>query len=212
MLTIILAVLFFAISTTSQKTLTYQDKTFIYNLSIIGTLSADTVTADCFVKSISIVRRSDNKIVQTILPLENFLSCSFPKDQILILEDMNFDGSNDLRIIHFIPAGPNVSYYYWTFNNKLGQFREDTALEEITSPEFNHAQKLITSFWRSSCCDHGLSTYRYIKGKPVLIEEVETAMDLNDNSKYITTVKKRIGGKLKLVKKTIESAEKNNEH
>jgi hypothetical protein len=127
-----------------------------------------------------------------------------PQGSDIFIEDVNFDKVNDIRMIEFIPATPNTPYYYWTFNSLTKCFERNTSLEQITSPDFDHDKKLITSFWPASCCDHGTSTYKYIDKKPVLTEESEVAQDINDNSKYIITVKKRTNGKMKLIEKTVE--------
>jgi hypothetical protein len=204
LLTTILTLLFFVVSASAQKNYRYQDKNFVYNVAIDSALSADSVNYECAVKSISITRKSDNKLAQTILPPENSCFCNMPQDQIFIVEDVNFDNINDIRLLQYLPAAPNLPYYYWTYNPATKVFRRQKALEEITSPEFDHNNRIITSFWRKSCCDHGLSIYKYINGKPILIKESEAAQDLNGESKYISTVRKRINGKMKLVKKTID--------
>jgi hypothetical protein len=55
-----------------------------------------------------------------------------------------------------------------------------------------------------NCCDHGLNVYRYVNGKPMLIEAGEAVKDANDDTKTIVTLKKRVNGKMVLVKRTIE--------
>jgi hypothetical protein len=203
----ILALLVLANAAVAQKILSYQDSNFIYKITLDSTLSGDSANYDCSIKSFSIIRQSDNKLIQTIEAPDNSFFRDLAKDQLFIIEDVNFDGFNDLGIIQFIPAAPNIPYYYWTYNSNTKQFQRDTTLEEITSPEFHHDKKIITSFWRANCCDHGTSTYKYINGKLVLIEEEEVALAPKDDKKYIRTVKKRVNGKMILVKKVIEKVE-----
>lgn len=107
-------------------------------------------------------------------------------------------------IIQFIPSSPNIPYYYWIFNKEAQQFQRDSTLDEITSPNFNKDQKLITSSWRSGCCTHGLSTYRYIGEEITLIEETEIADDPENPEQRITTRKKLIDGEMKLIGTTVE--------
>jgi hypothetical protein len=118
---------------------------------------------------------------------------------------MNFDGIDDIRLVQFIPAAPNIPYYFWIYDTTTNEFVRNKELEKITSPEFDSKQKRIFSFWRASCCDHGQSTYKYINGRPTLIEESEVAVDPNDDNKNITTVKKLKNGRWK-VTKTIEKS------
>ncbi|QEC57885.1 XAC2610-related protein [Flavisolibacter ginsenosidimutans] len=181
----------------SQTKLAYQDKKFSFVLLV------DSANGECAVKSIALARRSDGKQIQAILPPENTQPCTLPKEQIFIIEDMNFDGYNDIRLLQFLPAAPNLPYYCWIYKTKQKRFERQKALEEITSPDFNAKQKRIFSFWRDGCCDHGLNTYKYIGGRPVLVEQGEVK---EEGGKVITTLKKRINGKLKLVKKTTEKA------
>jgi hypothetical protein len=195
--------IFYSRVSVSQTKLTYGDKTFSFTLFIDSTLTGDSVNYDCVVKSIVVTRLKNNKQIQTILPDENHPSCGLPQNQIFIIEDINFDGYNDIRLLQFLPAAPNLPYHYWTYTPTTQRFQRQIALEEITSPKFDPKKKLIYSFWRSSCCDHGLSTYRYINDKPTLIEESEVK---EDDNKIITTLKKLVNGKMKLVKRTVEKA------
>jgi len=185
----------------SQTKLIYNDKNFSFVLSIDSTLTPDSVNYDCTVKSITITRLKDNKQLQVLKPEESAPSCGLPKDQVFIIEDVNFDGVNDIRLLQFLPAAPNLPYYYWTYDSKTQKFVRQKSLEDITSPEFDHKRKLIFSFWRDGCCNHGLSTYKYINGKPILIEESEVKTDDNNN---ITTIKRLVNGKMKLIKRTVE--------
>jgi hypothetical protein len=195
--------IFNSIVSVSQAKLKYADKTFLFTLLADSTLTGDSVNYDCVVKSIVVTRLKDGKQIQTIIPGENYPRCGLPQDQIFIVEDINFDGYNDIRLLQFLPAAPNLPYYYWTYNPATQRFQRQKALEEITSPDFDPKKKLIYSFWRGSCCDHGLSTYRYINGKPTLIEESEVK---EEDGRVISTIKKLVNGKMKLVKKTIEKA------
>ena len=196
--------IFYSIASFSQTKLTYSDKIFSFTLFVDSTLTADSVNYDCVVKSIIVTRLKDNIQIQTITPDENYPSCGLPKDQIFIIEDINFDGYNDIRLLQFLPAAPNLPYYYWTYNPPTQKFQRQKALEEITSPDFDPKKKLIYSFWRGSCCDHGHSTYKYINGKPTLVEETEVK---EEDGKVTTTLKKLVNGKMKLVKRTVEKAD-----
>jgi hypothetical protein len=196
--------IFNSIVSIAQTKLTYSDKVFSFTLLVDSTLTADSVNFDCVVNSILVTRLKDKKQIQKITPDENYPNCGLPADQIFIIEDINFDGYNDIRLLQFLPAAPNLPYYYWTYNPATQKFQRQKALEEITSPDFDSEKKLIYSFWRGSCCDHGSSTYKYIKGKPTLIEESEIK---EEDGKVITTIKKLVNGKMKLVKKTIEKAD-----
>lgn len=195
--------------TSGQTIFNYDDNLHIFKVYVDSVLSSDGVNYDSNIKLISVYNKKDNKLLQTITPPENSFSSLMPKEQIFLLNDFNFDGSTDFMIIQFIPASPNIPYYYWIFNKKDQQFQRDSTFDEITSPDFDPKQKLITSFWRANCCDHGLSSYKYIKGKLTLIEETEVADDMDNPGQQISTKKKFINGKMKLVERRVEKIKDN---
>ena len=202
---VLLALALYAGPAMAQHSLTYEDARFTYTLSVDSVLSPDSVNYDCTVRSIVIRRKADHKLIQTIRPGENDPSCGLSKEEILIIEDVNFDGLNDIRLLQFLPAGPNLPYYYWVYDRRTGLFQRNKALEVITSPDFDPDKKLIYSFYRTSCCEHGSRTYKYINGVPVLIEDVNVATDEEDTvRRNITIVKKRVNGKMKVVERTVE--------
>ena len=195
-----------ALAVNAQHKLIYSDTRFQYVLTVDSVLTTDSVNYDCVVKSIKILTIKNHKLIQVIIPEENHPFCNLPQNQLFIMEDMNFDGINDIRLVQFLPAAANVPYYCWIYDTAANRFIRNKALEKITSPDFDPKKKLIFSFWQASCCDHGLSTYKYINGHPTLIEQSEFAEDEVDTSKYILTVKKLINGKWKRTK-TIEKRE-----
>lgn len=88
------------------------------------------------------------------------------------LVDANFDGWPDLTIAQFLPAGPNIPRQTWLYDVAKGRFVDaPAALQDISSAEFDPVHRLIYAYWRASCCEHGVSTYRWKEGD---IEEVET--------------------------------------
>jgi hypothetical protein len=159
----------------SQGTSTYHDNSYEFELKIDTVGSVD----DCYVKEIKIRSLSSKQIIQTIVPPDNVHFCSSEKGWIFIIEDMNFDGKNDFRLMEFLPASPNVPYIYWF--HESGKFRPDTTLRQITSPEFDKINKIVSSFWRNGCCEHGQDFYRYEKTGLILYERRVIGHDENDN-------------------------------
>lgn len=162
----------------SQGTLTFDDKYFQFVLKVEAIDSSDRDA--CFVAEIKIYKQKGGTLVQTIEPLGNEHPCGFPKDQIFIIEDMNFDGQNDFRLFEFFPAAPNIPYLYWFYDSKAFQFKFDTTLVNITSPEFDKDNKVVSSFWRNGCCQHGRDFYRYDKTGLILYERRIIGHDQND--------------------------------
>lgn len=192
----------------AQTQFVYLDKRFAYILTRDSVLSPDSVNYFCPVTSIAIFEKSTNKLIQKITPAENTPYCHQDQKDLFILEDMNFDGFNDFRLFQFLPAAPNIPYYYWLYNPQKKEFELSKDLEEITSPEFDSSGKIITSHWRAGYGHYGQSTYKYINGKATLIEETEFYLDEKDEAKTIIEYRKRIKGKMILIKRVVERNEK----
>jgi len=122
----------------------------------------------------------------------------------LVLEDMNFDGYLDIRIQADSPAGPNIPYYYWLWDQKKGKYMANTELEFITSPEFDHDSQTIQSMVRDYSGLFIENTYRYVEGVPTLIKRVE--WELNPaNDLWHVTVKELRGQQLVITKQYEEA-------
>ena len=103
----------------------------------------------------------DGALIQT-LETESQGTCSvFTPDLI----DANFDGWPDLSLAMFLPAGPNIPSQYWLYDPTTGRFVDAPAgLQGISSAEFDPVHRIVYSYWRASCCEHGVSTYRWTDG------------------------------------------------
>lgn len=76
--------------------------------------------------------------------------------------DANFDGWPDLMLAQFLPAAPNIPEQYWLYNQQSRRFDDAPAsLQVVTSPVFDPINKTVWSAWRASCCEHGVTTYRW---------------------------------------------------
>lgn len=91
-----------------------------------------------------------------------------------VIEDLNFDGYADIRIVDFLPAAPNVPYICWVWDPKIRQYVYNPDLSAITSLEVDHENKLIYNFERASASEHFKNDYRYINGKLLKVKEVRT--------------------------------------
>ena len=90
----------------------------------------------------------------------------------IIIEDMNFDGINDFRIIAMLPPGPNIPYICFLWDKKSGKFIHAEFLDDITSPEFDSKTKTVTSSSRESANKYRKDVYKYSGGKLVLVKSV----------------------------------------
>lgn len=131
-----------------------------------------------YTTKITIKNAERGTVIQEIVPSEYTYfkdnpSC-FSDDLGFVMEDMNFDGYIDIRIAEFLPAGPNIPYACWVWDEDIGQYAYHPKLSEITSPEVDDENELIYSFGRASASEHFEEYYRYIDGTLTLIKEVRT--------------------------------------
>ncbi|WP_407364581.1 nitrite reductase (plasmid) [Pseudomonas luteola] len=126
----------------------------------------DGCTAPPMVSGIRLYK--DGRLFQT-LSTESQGTCKLFTPELI---DANFDGWPDLRIAQFLPAGPDIPYHTWLYDASAGRFVDASAgLQGLSSAEFDPVHQIVYSSWRSSCCEHGVSLYRWRDGD---IKEVET--------------------------------------
>jgi len=158
------------------------------------------------IKAIEIYRDNKSEPFQTLVVSEH--EANTP---VLEIEDINFDGYKDIRLVAFRPAGPNIPYFYWLFEPKTARFFYSEAFSVITSPEVDVEKQLIKSFWRDGAARHGTSHYKVIDYKPILVWQEEEIFQ--DDNRVKVIVRERVGGKMKIVSEKIrgdneESAER----
>jgi len=190
---------FVCITTEAQNVISrYSSKQLSVTLTIDTSKCSSTYNS--YVSKIDIT----SKLTGKHLTLPNFkdsnsvIPCSddIMKSGYFQIADANFDGYDDILLLQFLPAAPNLPYFWWIYNPASKSFVEDTALENITSPQFDSVKHQITSFWRASCCDHGLDTYSYSNGKAILIHQEEDIADPNGTAPDTLIERKVIAGKL----------------
>ncbi|GEM_PF-1751314 len=88
-----------------------------------------------------------------------------------MIEDVNFDGYKDIRLMELLPAGPNVPFIYWLFDPASKKFSYHAELSELTEVRIDAATKQIHSQWRESASQYGKAVYQFINGKLTKIKE-----------------------------------------
>lgn len=89
------------------------------------------------------------------------------------LEDLNFDGYQDIRLYDTQNGNYCVEYIYLLWNPEKQQFEEDKRLNAISLASFDQEKKLIYGMERGGAVYHYYSTYQYIDGEPVKIRYEE---------------------------------------
>ena len=160
---------------TISKKIEVSDKR-ILTLKFNGLVSRETDTGGY--RNID-VHEGDKKHIQTINIAEvnsfgdDTTTCPEPgTGSDIIIEDMDFDGINDFRIIAMLPPGPNIPYICFLWDKKTGKFVHADFLDDITSPEFDSKTKTVTSSSRESANKYRKDVYKYSGGKLVLVKSV----------------------------------------
>ena len=100
----------------------------------------------------------NSRLVQT-LPTESQGTCSMFLPEIV---DINFDGYPDLMLAQTLPAAPNIPYDYWVYDPTHGRMISvSDEMADVTSPDFDPVNKIISVSWRAGCCEHGVTTYHW---------------------------------------------------
>jgi hypothetical protein len=137
----------------------------------VGDAAPDTAES-IRIKRIEIRRGTAAEPFQVIDGLETETPIAAGKPE-LALQDMNFDGYADLRIIELRSAGPNTAYLNWLFDPATQKFLESRELNEIPSAQFDAVNRQIRSSWRDGATRYGTDVYEFSDGRPVLVRKEE---------------------------------------
>ncbi|MES1989330.1 MAG: hypothetical protein V4441_00060 [Pseudomonadota bacterium] len=132
------------------------------------TRHVDSASGASIIDRIDITRKGETAPFQTIAPVESNVPSSIEHNG-FELADLNFDGFLDMRVVRFVPAGPNMPYQNWLWSEADGKFLANPGLDDITSPKFDADAQEINSEWRSSVSESGADVYTYDGTTPVLI-------------------------------------------
>jgi hypothetical protein len=88
------------------------------------------------------------------------------------LEDLNFDGHLDLRVLEGSGL-VNSPYIYWLFDPQQNLFVHNQELAQVTSPRVDILNKEIVSDWKGSAALYGTDHYIYNNGHYTLASREE---------------------------------------
>lgn len=174
---------------------TFRDKDFEFTLEVNQKPSADGASPFCELKSVTVRRKPDGQELQKLALEGILLECGVEPGALLIVEDIDFDGRKDLRVLRLLDARLQSTFDYWVYDQKTGRFEKDARFEALSSPHFDAGTRTITSVSRTGAMDKTVEKFRLLKnGKLELIFREETAQSGLDGSILITTGRK-VGGK-----------------
>jgi hypothetical protein len=160
-----------------------------FNFELIGDITDKMKT----VTAIKVIKKGSTKQHQI---LEGFEATVQENEQVII-EDFNFDGYADIRLLQYLPETANIPFFYWLYNPKTEKFERNTQLEIIQSPILDAKNEYILSQWTKGDKIQGTDFYKFAGRKIKLVkQETETFVD---SVNYILTIKEVFGDSLKTV-------------
>lgn len=115
----------------------------------------------------------------------------------VIVEDLNFDGHSDIRLLQYLPETASIPFFYWLYNPKTAKFERNTALEVVLSPSLDFEKEYILSQWTKTDKIQGTDYYKFAGNQLKLVKQ-ET-QEFTDSVNYIFTIKEAFGDSLKTV-------------
>lgn len=133
-----------------QSKWNFKDSKYLYEVY------TDTLPS---VQSIHIYN-SNHQEIQVIIPEEFIYDTWMDSSDVFILEDVNFDGHNDIRIVNVITPNLQTLYAYWFYDKQNGNFKSDTSLAKLWNVSFNPIEKTVHS-WGRTPSDYGHALYKW---------------------------------------------------
>lgn len=104
------------------------------------------------------------------------------ESDVLYLEDVNFDGYADIRLVKYLTGGANVPYLFWLFDPNGKTFVAAPQFERIVSPELDVENKLLISRQRFSAAEYRTEYYDPLNETPILVRREERTFNPNGSS------------------------------
>lgn len=120
-------------------------------------------------------------------------------EQIVVEEDVNFDGKNDILVLQGHSGTQGLVTYTCYLQNESG-FELCPSFSKIENPKVNSEDEVILASWRNWAASHGWEMYYYIDGefvgKEMLTEEpANQSYSSEEDILWSWTIKELIDGK-----------------
>ena len=141
------------------------------------------------------------RLVQS-LPFDGETPDGGNREYFAIVEDMNFDGFPDMRIL-FSQGMANVYYDGWVWRPKEEAFVRYEAMRDIANPRFDPDSKTVECYERGSAVVNVSGRMAWHKGELVWLEQ--TVQDEAEDGEHIVVQRflRGIDGELRLVHETV---------
>ena len=133
-------------------------------------------------------------VFQTItVPESNLYLPDAPQKRhdFLIVEDLNFDGFADIKLLGAYGAYAGTeTYIVWFFNPVTRMFVHRPEFDAIVSPDVDQSTHHIHSYncWRSLCDEHDFRSYDYQRGQLSLLREEKQELNDESSAEFVRTV------------------------
>lgn len=169
-----------------------------FNFELLGETSENKMKT---VTSINILKKSDGTLFQELSDFE----ATVQENEQVVIEDLNFDGYADIRLLQYLPEDANIPFYYWLYNPSTKIYERNAALEIVHSPSIDDENQLILSQWVDGDNIQGTDYYQFSGDKLILTKQ--EVKETTDEKSYVLTVKQPIGDSLKVVKQKVMKRE-----
>lgn len=161
-----------------------------FNFELVGEVTDKMKT----VTSIKVNKKGNSTDYQIL----NGFEANVQENEQVIIEDLNFDGYSDIRLLQYLPETANIPFFYWLYDSEREAFERNMNLEIIQSPSLDFENEYILSQWTDESDVRGTDYYKFV-GSSIKLMKQETEVFI-DSVNYIFTIKEVFGDSLQVTK------------
>ena len=155
-----------ATSTDDNQTAAAYDATpaiIDFDFELLGEINNSNKT----VSQINVINKENTQLHQKLKGFE----AEVHENEEVLVEDLNFDGYPDIRLMKYLPGTMEIPFYYWLYNPTNRQFERATFLESVLSPSVDTENELLKSSWRKSEKEYGVNYFAYTNDSIQLVKQ-----------------------------------------
>lgn len=107
------------------------------------------------------VTQEGRTLQRIVPPTECTFDHLFSKERVIVIEDVNFDGLKDIRLLSWHSIEFYPTYWYWMFNAGSNSFERDSTMDHIVNPTFDLGNRVVHSWWREGVTLFGNDEYEF---------------------------------------------------
>lgn len=158
-----------------------------FNFETIGELQENNTK---LVNQIKVSPKGKNGVFQT---LDGFVADVQANEEVII-EDLNFDGIPDIRLMQFAPIEESITFFYWLYDANQGKFIRNTELEEqVLSPAVDLENQQLISQWRKKDGSYGADYFEFSDTHKIKLVKKESNVP-HESTKYLKRIEELNNG------------------